>query len=407
MSHLFLRTTFLLTCLLLISAAPRSESSPDDPQKLVDVVDEKSTSITISLIAINKVDYPVTVNVDLPTLDNLKAVAKGPYTVVVQPKKRTLITKLTKINPRKATRYATTYSCYAGWRDPKQAEFVYTLPWGPGFAYRIGQGFNGKFSHQGKNALDFNIPDGGTICAARGGMVIEVTQNFSEGGIKEEFKDKANRILILHDDGSLGRYAHLQHNGAKVKVGQRVKTGDAIGLCGATGYAQGPHLHFEVDCPPAPGGENQYETIPIDFFAVDENGKEARIAPKEGTTLQRPDGTGSTKPPANLIEEIVLCRKLDDAGKPVNATDIFRGDEAMTILLRIGAPGDRNLKLIVSRAGDDKSAPLFQQTVATKSSAGGFSLTIDLAKLPNLRGSLTLRVLVNDQSIAEKNFRVQ
>src|SRR4051812_8346870 len=98
MPHPFPRSTLFLTCILLVSAGPRSESSPDDPQKLVDVVDEKSTSTTISLMAINKVDYPVTVNVDLPTLENLKAVAKGPYTVVVQPKKRTLITRLTKIN---------------------------------------------------------------------------------------------------------------------------------------------------------------------------------------------------------------------------------------------------------------------------------------------------------------------
>ena len=32
----------------------------------------------------------------------------------------------------------------------------------------------------------------------------------------------------------------------KVKVGQRVKRGDVIGLMGSTGNTTGPHVHYEV-----------------------------------------------------------------------------------------------------------------------------------------------------------------
>src|SRR4051812_32383097 len=82
------RLGLILAYVLLCGAAPRSESSPDDPQKLVDIVDEKSTSNTFSLVAVSKVDYAVTVNVELPTLENLKPNVQPPFSVVVQPKKR-------------------------------------------------------------------------------------------------------------------------------------------------------------------------------------------------------------------------------------------------------------------------------------------------------------------------------
>ncbi|CAN5525724.1 hypothetical protein BH09PLA1_BH09PLA1_23230 [soil metagenome] len=391
---------------MCVCAGPRSESSPDDPQKHVEIISERATTNSIALVAVSKVDYPLTVNVELTTLENLKSTAPGPFTVVVQPKKRTQVTKLSKINPRKATRYATNYTSYAGWRDEKAKPFVYTLPWEPGFAYRIGQGFNGQFSHQGKNAIDFVMPERATICAARDGVVIEARQNFSEGGVSEEFKDKANRVLILHSDGTLGRYAHFVHNGVKVKVGQKVSAGEPIGLCGATGYAQGPHLHFEVDRPPKPG-ENQYDTVPIQFLACDANGKESPAEPKEGATLQRPDGSGAAKLPPNLIEEIVLCGRVDVDGKPVDISDVFSGDASMTILLRIGAPGERTLKLSVSSAGDQNAPALYEREIATKSNMSYFWTSMNLADAPKLRGALVLRLTLNDQPLAERPFRVQ
>ena len=39
-------------------------------------------------------------------------------------------------------------------------------------------------------------------------------------------------------------YAHLAR--LDVRVGERVRTGEEVGIVGATGDATGPHLHFEV-----------------------------------------------------------------------------------------------------------------------------------------------------------------
>lgn len=125
----------------------------------------------------------------------------------------------------------------------------YQLPFKKGKAYRLIQGFNGSFSHNTDNAryaLDFDLAVGDTIYAARGGVAVKVEENFTAGGAEDKYRDKDNHILIYHSDGTLGAYAHLDHQGALVAPGDRVEAGQPIGISGFTGYASVPHLHFVV-----------------------------------------------------------------------------------------------------------------------------------------------------------------
>src|SRR6185436_18285800 len=51
-------------------------------------------------------------------------------------------------------------------------------------------------------------------------------------------------IAIKHSNNRSTVYAHLSR--IDVRKGQRVDQGARIGAVGATGWATGPHLHFEV-----------------------------------------------------------------------------------------------------------------------------------------------------------------
>ena len=79
-----------------------------------------------------------------------------------------------------------------------------------------------------------------------GRVISDSTSPPTSGADRGKFVDKANRVLVLHDDGTMSVYAHLQPNSIRVRRGGEVKRGQWIANSGNTGYSSGPHLHFVV-----------------------------------------------------------------------------------------------------------------------------------------------------------------
>jgi murein DD-endopeptidase MepM/ murein hydrolase activator NlpD len=122
--------------------------------------------------------------------------------------------------------------------------YIYDLPFREGTGYKVVQGYGGMFSHKNKAALDFYMPEGTPVHAAREGVIYSFKDDSNEGGPFTK-NEKANYIIIKHDDGSFGCYWHLQKNGVVVKNG-KVAKGQLIGYSGNTGFVLRPHLHFAV-----------------------------------------------------------------------------------------------------------------------------------------------------------------
>lgn len=130
---------------------------------------------------------------------------------------------------------------------PRDVEYQLPLRFA---APRIDQGYGGRFSHedeQNRYAVDFAVPVGTPVLAARDGVVMQAESGFDAAGLNAaRYAGRANYIRIVHDDGTMAVYAHLKPDGVLARVGQRVRAGQQIGLSGNTGYTTGPHLHFVV-----------------------------------------------------------------------------------------------------------------------------------------------------------------
>jgi len=55
-----------------------------------------------------------------------------------------------------------------------------------------------------------------------------------------------NMIDIRHRNGMVSRYGHMRNFASGIHQGSRVAMGSTIGYVGMTGWATGPHLHFEI-----------------------------------------------------------------------------------------------------------------------------------------------------------------
>ncbi|MEP7058055.1 MAG: M23 family metallopeptidase [Caldimonas sp.] len=100
-----------------------------------------------------------------------------------------------------------------------------------GFAMRIHPILNSWKQHKG---VDYGAPTGTAVRSIGDGIVEFAGWQNGYGNV----------IEIQHAGNRSTLYAHLSH--IDVAKGQRVEQGAHIGAVGSTGWATGPHLHFEV-----------------------------------------------------------------------------------------------------------------------------------------------------------------
>ena len=106
---------------------------------------------------------------------------------------------------------------------------------------RISSNFNLRRKHPLWNTarphrgIDYAAPQGTPVVAAGDGKVVKATRNAPSG----------NYIVLQHGERYQTKYLHLSRFAKTLKTGQRVKQGQVIGYVGATGWATGPHLHYE------------------------------------------------------------------------------------------------------------------------------------------------------------------
>lgn len=175
------------------------------------------------------------------------------------------------------------FGIYRGniWKEDYNEDYEYDLPYAKREKFLLSQGYNGWPTHQNQNALDFKMPEGTDVLAAREGYVIEIKQSSNTGCPDRSCANQGNYIKIIHSDGTIAEYYHLRMNSVKVKVNDNVEKGQTIALSGNTGWSTGPHLHFMCYLPKAKGKNVSIKTL----FRVDDGEKVQFLNP--GSTYKR------------------------------------------------------------------------------------------------------------------------
>ncbi len=196
----------------------------------------------------NDEPVPATIVLTFESPGNLRPGGGQPIERVVPAESSETLVRLSRIveNPSIRARVTVAIDLGSSTTEP-DVDHLYAVPFGGDAPRELIQGFEGAASHLGSMSysLDFAMPEGTPVLAARAGIVLYLQDGFTEGGADRDLLEQANLVVVAHSDETMASYGHLAP-GIPVSVGDVVDAGDVLGSSGATGLATEPHLHFHV-----------------------------------------------------------------------------------------------------------------------------------------------------------------
>ena len=198
--------------------------------------------------ASNREPVPATIVLQFRSPGNLQPGGDRPIEHVVPPGSDLILVRMRNVVLNRSIGAELSISIDLGSSTTEaDVDYLYAVPFGGRRARELIQGFDGADSHLAsmRYSLDFAMPQGTPVLAARAGTVFYLQDGFTAGRADPDLLERANLVVVAHSDGTMASYGHLRR-GIPVSVGDTVRVGDLLGLSGATGYVGQPHLHFHV-----------------------------------------------------------------------------------------------------------------------------------------------------------------
>ncbi len=272
-----------------------SDRPPDDGQAIAEVrnltptsprsgvsIDYEFAGNAIRLVATNEYFAPVELALRFETIRGLEFPdPDDPLRWLLPPRSAMPLVNLGRLDGAVQPTLEYRYEHLIG--DPQarhRPSQPYRVPFAIASDHTISQAYPDMVTHNtpdSQYAVDFAMPVGTDVFAARGGVVFDVTAGNFKGGADAANMSLANVVRILHDDGTYAIYAHLNWNSIRVRIGDVVERGEYIADSGNTGFTSGPHLHFAV----VRNVGMRMESVPVKFVGADS----APIAPATGRIL--------------------------------------------------------------------------------------------------------------------------
>lgn len=244
---------------------------------------QRSVPGGVALFAQNTFFAPIQIAFRLRPIENVSAETPRDGLKVVPPRSETELVVVGKAVEQVELRFDSEFQYLPGQPGAEhRPDQPYRLPYALSTEVRVSQAFPDMTTHTdpaSQHAVDFVMPIGTDVFAARDGVVIEVASDFFESGTNLAVDGpRANVVRVLHDDGTMALYVHLNWNTIRVVPGQRVRRGEYLADSGNTGFSTGPHLHFVVQR--NRGGS--LESVPLQFAGA--NGSPVTVASGQNYT---------------------------------------------------------------------------------------------------------------------------
>jgi len=242
---------------------------------------QDGTDADRSMTFFNAAGGPVSIDMSLVDSSNVRTEPPLPARIVLPGNSETFALHVVADKPNTDFAYRFKYSYLPGdYRAHHDDNARYQLPFSTQREFVVAQAFGGLASHtdaQNYYAVDIVMPEGTPVLAARDGVVMTVDNDFYGAGLDmSKYGDRANNIRVVHSDGTMAVYAHLQLESAQVHVGDHVQVGEELALSGDTGYSSGAHLHFCVQI----NSNMKLISVPFQF-----TGGRGDFTPTEGMIL--------------------------------------------------------------------------------------------------------------------------
>ncbi len=243
-------------------------------------VERRQRDDGIDLVVINTYHCPVEVGILISDAVNVGGLNADGVSAVVPAVGESVIARLQPVDP--GASWGFQYQARVMLGDPKARHMPaqpYRVPFSIATSHSVTQAYPGGISHNddsSRHAIDFAMPVGSAVFAARSGTVVDIASNFFQSGTNiQRDGPRANIVRIMHDDGTMAIYAHLNRSSIRVRPGDQVGTGEYIADSGNTGFSTGPHLHFDVQ------KNDGFRLISIPFELLGPNGTANYPAPGE------------------------------------------------------------------------------------------------------------------------------
>ena len=174
---------------------------------------------------------------------------------------------------------------YVGWGGRKREQNYHVDAIDQRYAYDLVVMKDGKSFEGDKESLDSYFCFGLDILAPAGGTVVVALDGLPDQvpGEKDPSNPPGNHVIVDHGNEEYSLFAHLQQGSVKVNEGDKVETGQLLGLCGNSGNTSEPHLHYHLQ---NSGQFGKGHGLPAPFTAYRADGYEvAKGEPVRGQNI--------------------------------------------------------------------------------------------------------------------------